>query len=182
MSDDVQAMLANFSQAFSSAPATFYEYETGLTVPAAQQAPDSSYAAALTKLGSGIGEVGRTIGAARAAQAEAALAKKTAQIAAGQERLRGRRVASTARAVAGAQGSAEGLPLLSELAILQAAEQDAKTQLYAGEVGAYNARTKARNAYMKAPGDLLSALLEANEALKKPPAPTRPGSSLLTGR
>ena len=79
--------------------------------------------------------------------------------------MKGRRLLSSARAIAGAQGSADGAPLISELNILQAAHTDATTRLYKGNIAAYHARETAKAAYMKAPADLLEGIVEASNGL-----------------
>lgn len=180
-SDDPQAI---FAALFPGKPTTFTEYETGLTVPSVPQTGPTDterYLGAASKAAVGIGEAGRSIGAGRAAQVEGKIAGKIARIEAEKERAKGRRLVSTAKAVAGAQGSGEGLPLLSELSILQAAHTDANAELWKGNINEYHARQKAKAAYMKAPADLLSGLLEASYELD-PEAKKRAGKSLLTGK
>lgn len=140
----------------------------------------SDYLSAFTKVGVGIGAAGRSIGAGRTAEAEGKIAGRIARIEAERERMKGRRLASTARAITGAQGTTgEGSPALAEWALLQAANTDAKTRIYEGNVREYHARQEARAAYFKAPGDLLAALLGEEKETKRQ---TKAGKSLLTGR
>ncbi len=109
---------------FGSGAARAYFYRTWATRPskACQRPPElpptdySKYFA----LAKGVGDAGRSIGAGRTAQAEGKIAGKIARIEAEKEKAKGRRLASSARAIAGAQGSAEGLPIMSELNIRSA--------------------------------------------------------------
>lgn len=180
MSDDVSALTALFGGASQTyAPGTYGSvYDVG-SVQGASPFPDSYQPPAATdysgllKGAMAIGEAGRSIGAGRAATAEGRIANKIASIEAQREKMKGRRLVSTAKAVAGAQGSGNpGDTLVSELTILQAAHENANVKLYEGNVAEYYARQKAKAAYMKAPADLLEGLLEA----------TKPGKSLLTGK
>ena len=189
MSEDVSAMIGGlFSGAQTYAPGTYGSvYDVG-SVQGASPFPDSyvpadanTRLAAFAEMAKGIGDAGRSIGAGRTAEAEGRLANKIARIEAEKEKVKGRRLASTGRAIAGAQGSAEGLPLLSELNILQAAHTDANAELFRGNIAEYHARQTARAAYMQAPGDLLSGLLKATYELD-PQAKKKAGKSLLTGR
>jgi len=145
----------------TTAAPSFYEYETGITVPGAPppQAKTPDYTG-LFRAAIGIGNAGRDIGEGRAALAQGKVAQQIAKVEAGRIEARGRRLKSTAAAIAGAQGSAEGLPLLSELSILQAAHQDATTRLYQGNIEKFAAEQKAKRAFYKAPADLLDSLID----------------------
>lgn len=145
------------------------------------QTSTSDYLSAFGKVAVGVGNAGRSIGAGRAAEAEGRIAGRIAKIEAERERMKGRRLQSTAKAITGAQGTTdEGSPALAELALLQAANIDANTKIFEGNVNEYHARQKAKAAYMNAPADLLAGLLEAQ--LDLDPTKRRAGKSLLTGK
>lgn len=161
MSDDVQALMGGLFG--STTPTGRPPGVEGPLLPSGdfysqQQEPDYSR---LFKIASGIGNAGREIGAGRAALVEGKIARQIAKVEAGRIQARGRRMASTARAIAGAQGSAEGLPLLSELNILQAAHQDAVTRLYEGNIQDYQAKQRAKKHFYGAPAKILDAVIEA---------------------
>ena len=194
MSDDVQGMMAAFTGAVPTstyAPGQYGSvYDVGLqgaspwqdqpAVPTDTSAGVDSYT--LSKLGVGIGEAGRSIAAGRAADAEAKIAQKLAKVEAGKEAIKGRRLASAARAIQGAQGTTgEGSPLLSELQILQAATQDMKSQLYAGNTNEYYAKQKAKKAYYQAPADLFGGFKTSKDDLLTELFGGR-SKSLLTGK
>ena len=186
MSEDVQAMMSGFFGSGATPTASpFTEAwasaaNEGIPFVEPPELPPTDYTKYLL-LAKGIGDVGRSIGAGRTAQAEGKIAGKIARIEAEKEKAKGRRLASTARAIAGAQGSAEGLPIMAELNILQAAKTDADAELFKGNVNKYYAHQKAKAGYMGAAGDLLETVLKYQE-FDSGKTKSRAGKSLLTGK
>jgi hypothetical protein len=119
-------------------------------------------------VGAGIGAAGRDIGGYRSEKAMGKVAQQIAGREAYQLTQRGLKNASTVRAIAGAQGTTGvGSPLFAELQTIQAAMTDARTKLYQGNINKYYADQEAKNYLYKAPGDLLTALLQGSELFKE---------------
>jgi len=157
-SDDVQAMLGGlFPSGMGRPPGVEGPVLPNGDFYSQPQTPDYSK---LFRAAIGIGNAGRDIGEGRVGLVQGKISEKIAKAEAGRIEARGRRLKSTATAIAGAQGSAEGLPLLSELSILQAAHQDATTRLYQGNIEKFAAEQKAKRAFYKAPADLLDSLID----------------------
>jgi hypothetical protein len=190
MSEDPSAMMAAFTGAPSTyAPGSYGSvYDVGLEAASpwrdqpAMTAPSSGIdTTTMANLAVGIGKAGQSIAAGRAAQQEAKIAQQLAKIEVGRELIKGRRMASAARAITGAQGTTmEGSPLLAELQILQAATQDAKAQKYAGNINEYYAKQKAKKAFYEAPADLFSGFKKQTSADLL--SEYLGGKSLLTGK
>jgi hypothetical protein len=192
MSDDAQAMMTGmFPQSApmpfppGATPPTFptqpwiyfpeggtvHTPEGGIAPGTVYRPPSADYSktfSAITRAGMGIGEAGRDIGGYRSEKAMGRLAKENAQKDAYRIAQKGLKNASGVRAIAGAQGTTgAGSPLLAELQAIQAAQTDARTRLYEGNIEKYYADQRAKKYLHKAPGDLLEGLLPGAELFKE---------------
>ena len=134
------------------------------------QAPtyDQAQLDALSKAGFALGRAGRDIGEYRQNKALGKEAALIARRAAFQRTMAGLKQASAIRAATGAQGrTGAGSPLLAELSSIQEASNDARNEIYKGNIAQFQANQRAKKSLYSAGGSILEMLLQGASIFKE---------------